>query len=159
MPTFPLAAVPTQAYNKGGLSFGSARANGRKHAACDLVAPEGTEIYACEQGTIAAMPRLFYHGAYWFEFKTVSGKLIRYCEIKQNLAPGLALNSPVAEGQLVAYIKKMNVDAMLHFELYEGTGIGELTVRSNPGFERRSDLIDPTDYLKGCILRSASTSP
>jgi len=41
---------------------------------------------------------------------------------------------------------------MLHFELYSGTESGKLTVRSNKLYQRRSDLIDPTDYLDNASL-------
>jgi hypothetical protein len=36
---------------------------------------------------------------------------------------------------------------MLHFELYSGTATGPLTDRTRTGFERRRDLVNPTDYL------------
>ena len=66
---------------------------------------------------------------------------------------------PVSYTHLIAYVGKMYVDSMLHFELYEGTGSGPLTVRSNPPYQRRSDLVDPTSYLDGCALLGATTYP
>lgn len=42
-------------------------------------------------------------------------------------------------------------ETMLHFEMYskQGDSSGQkLTVRSNPPFQRRSDLIDPTPFLE-----------
>jgi hypothetical protein len=38
-------------------------------------------------------------------------------------------------------------DSMLHFEMYSGLGRGQLTDRKRPGFEWRTDLMDPTGYL------------
>jgi len=43
---------------------------------------------------------------------------------------------------------------MLHFEMYEGTATGDLTDRSSKGFERRKDLMDPTEYLDSCTVKN-----
>lgn len=159
MATFPLPFVPTQSYKTGGRRFGANRDDGkRKHAACDLIAPKGTEIYAVETGKVTYGPYLFYRGTYAIEFKLDSGKVVRYCEIEK-VATGIAVGSTVTEGSVIAYVGKMYVDSMLHFELYDGTGSGPLTVRSNPPYQRRSDLIDPTSYLDGCALLGATTYP
>ena len=83
---------------------------------------------------------------------------MRYCEIEK-VATGVTVGTILSEGSLVAYVGKMYKDSMLHFELYEGTGSGPLTVRSNPPYQRRSDLIDPTDYLDSCALLGARTYP
>ena len=159
MATFPLSFVPTLSYKKGGRRFGANRDDGkRKHAACDLIAPKGTEIYAVENGKVTYGPYLFYRGTYAIEFRLDSGKVVRYCEIEK-VASGVAVGSILTEGTLIAYVGKMYVDSMLHFELYEGTGSGPLTVRSNPPYQRRSDLIDPTDYLDECALLGAVHYP
>ncbi len=159
MATFPLSFVPTLSYKKGGRRFGANRDGGkRKHAACDLIAPKGTEIYAVENGKVTYGPYLFYRGTYAIEFRLDSGKVVRYCEIEK-VASGVAVGSILTEGTLIAYVGKMYVDSMLHFELYEGTGSGPLTVRSNPPYQRRSDLIDPTDYLDECALLGAVHYP
>jgi murein DD-endopeptidase MepM/ murein hydrolase activator NlpD len=159
MATFPLSFVPTLSYKKGGRRFGANRDDGkRKHAACDLIAPKGTEIYAVENGKVTYGPYLFYRGTYAIEFRLDSGKVVRYCEIEK-VASGVAVGSILTEGTLIAYVGKMYVDSMLHFELYEGTGSGPLTVRSNPPYQRRSDLIDPTDYLDECALLGAVPYP
>lgn len=154
MATFPLPFRPTLSYKTGGRRFGANRDEGnRKHAGCDLIAPRGTEIYAVEGGVVETKPYLFYRGTYAVEFRLDSGKLVRYCEIEK-LASGITKGSPVSEGGLIAYVGKMYVSSMLHFELYEGSGSGPLTVRSNPPYQRRSDLIDPADYLDGCKMRT-----
>jgi murein DD-endopeptidase MepM/ murein hydrolase activator NlpD len=159
MATFPLSFIPTLSYKTSGRRFGANRDSGhRKHAACDLIAPKGTEIYAVENGRVTYGPYLFYRGTYAIEFKLDSGKVVRYCEIER-VAAGVAVGSTLAEGSLIAYVGKMYVDSMLHFELYEGTGSGPLTVRSNPPYQRRADLIDPTSYLDGCALLGAISYP
>lgn len=156
MATFPLPFKPKLSYHEGGRRFGANRdGSKRKHAACDLIAPKGTEIYAVENGQVAYGPYLFYRGTYAIEFRLDSGKVVRYCEIEK-VATGVAVGSKLTEGTLIAYVGKMYVDSMLHFELYDGTGSGPLTVRSNPPYQRRSDLINPTDYLDGCTLRAAT---
>ncbi|HSA47984.1 MAG TPA: M23 family metallopeptidase [Candidatus Competibacteraceae bacterium] len=156
MATFPLPFKPKLSYHEGGRRFGANRdGSKRKHAACDLIAAKGTEIYAVENGQVAYGPYLFYRGTYAIEFRLDSGKVVRYCEIEK-VATGVAVGSKLTEGTLIAYVGKMYVDSMLHFELYDGTGSGPLTVRSNPPYQRRSDLINPTDYLDGCTLRAVT---
>jgi murein DD-endopeptidase MepM/ murein hydrolase activator NlpD len=155
MATFPLPFRPKEDYHKGGLKFGAQRdSGGRKHAACDLIAPKGTEIYAVEDGEVVRGPYDFYHGTNALEFKiTASGRIVRYCEIK-SAASGVKVGSKLKEGDLIAYVGKMYVDSMLHFELYDGSETGDLTNRANKPFQRRKDLIDPTEYLDGCTLRN-----
>jgi murein DD-endopeptidase MepM/ murein hydrolase activator NlpD len=150
MPTFPLPSRPLQSYKTGGRQFGASRNQGKRlHAGCDLISSQNTKIYAVEGGQVTKGEYLFYHGTYAIEFTLDSGIVVRYCEIK-GVAPGIKLGSTLIEGELIAYVGKMYVDSMLHFEMYEGTETGPLTVRSNPPYMRRSDLIDPTDYLDQC---------
>jgi murein DD-endopeptidase MepM/ murein hydrolase activator NlpD len=151
---FPLRQRPTADYHRGGLSFGSNRDGGRrKHAACDLLAPEGAEILAVESGTVIADPYAFYHGTYALEVQHTMF-VVRYGEIK-GAAAGLRKGSTVTRGQVIAYVGKMHRDSMLHFEMYSGFDDGPLTDRSRPPFERRPDLMDPTDFLDRAILIGA----
>ena len=53
----------------------------------------------------------------------------------------------VEQGQVIGSVGRLTVDSMLHFEMYAGTGRGQLTQRDNPPFQRRPDLIDPTPFL------------
>ena len=118
MATFPLPFKPKLSYHEGGRRFGANRdGSKRKHAACDLIAAKGTEIYAVENGQVAYGPYLFYRGTYAIEFRLDSGKVVRYCEIEK-VATGVAVGSKLTEGTLIAYVGKMYVDSMLHFELY-----------------------------------------
>lgn len=144
---FPLGFVPRLSYHTGGRRFGANRSHGtRKHAACDLIASEGTKIYAIHDGTVIRGPYHFYRGTYAIEVD--HGDLIaRYCEIKST-APGVRVGTEVNAGQLIAFVGKMYHDSMLHFELYSGTASGALTQRSNPPYQRRSDLLNPTPYLE-----------
>ncbi|MDB4984886.1 MAG: Membrane protein related to metalloendopeptidase [Myxococcaceae bacterium] len=66
------------------------------------------------------------------------------------VAPGIAENSTVKAGDVVAYVGKMVRDSMLHFEMYRDPyGRGGLSVKAHSAspFSRRSDLFDPTDFL------------
>jgi murein DD-endopeptidase MepM/ murein hydrolase activator NlpD len=153
MPTFPLPSVPTQSYSTGPRRFGSPRSGNRLHAGCDLIAAEGTEIRAVEAGVVVRGPYPFYHGTHAIEVRHGT-RIVRYCEIR-GTAEGLGVGSAVSEGQVIAYVGRMYRDSMLHFEMYEGTATGQLTQRSNPPYQRRSDLMNPTDYLDRCAASLA----
>ncbi len=142
---FPLDKVPRLDYRTGGRRFGASRSDGtRKHAGCDLIAPQGTPVFAVHAGTITRGPYYFYHGTYAIEVDHGSF-MARYCEIK-GTASGLRVGSEVSSGQLIAHVGQMHSSAMLHFELYSGSSSGPLT-QNNPPYKRRGDLIDPTPYL------------
>ena len=49
---FPLKQRPALSYHSGVRTFGAPRGNGRLHAACDLIAPVGTPIFAVAKGVI-----------------------------------------------------------------------------------------------------------
>jgi murein DD-endopeptidase MepM/ murein hydrolase activator NlpD len=145
MATFPLPFVPRLSYHTGGRRFGARRDGGRMHAACDLIAPEGTEIFAVDSGVVIGGPYEFYHGTFAIEVRHPRF-IVRYCEIR-GAASGIRVGSNVLQGQVIAYVGRMYVDSMLHFEMYDGSGRGGLTQRGNPPYQRRSDLIDPTSFL------------
>jgi hypothetical protein len=44
--------------------------------------------------------------------------------------------------------------SMLHFEMFDGTATGPLTVKGAGSFSRRSDLQDPTEFLDGCVAEA-----
>jgi murein DD-endopeptidase MepM/ murein hydrolase activator NlpD len=148
---FPLEAAPTLSYGTGGRRFGAARAGGRRHAACDLIAPLNTPILAVENGVVIRGPYPFYHGTDAIEVRHTHF-IVRYCEIR-GAAEGIGVGSQVTEGQVIAYVGRMYHDSMLHFEMYSGVDgdgnplTGQLTQRNNPPYQRRIDLIDPTPYL------------
>lgn len=168
--SFPLATIPKYDYHKSKAHarwFGANRDDGhRLHAGCDLLADEGTKIYAVDEGTVLqASAHGFYRktdketGKVIFDVGSIEIKhpnfVARYCEIK-GLADGVRKQERVAKGQLIAFVGKMRVSSMLHFELYEGTATGRLTDRKASGpkkdFQRRSDLLDPTPYLDAWTL-------
>jgi murein DD-endopeptidase MepM/ murein hydrolase activator NlpD len=159
---FPLPFIPNASYKSGGRRFGADRDHGkRKHAACDLIAPLGTPIFAVDDGVVVLeADHKFYRGTFSLAIRHQAGYIVRYCEIK-GVADGLRMGSPVRAGQLIAHVGKMFVDSMLHFELYAGNQRGPLTDRSNPPFQRRADLVDPTsllDRLAHDVLRSPTSA-
>jgi murein DD-endopeptidase MepM/ murein hydrolase activator NlpD len=163
--TFPLRQRPAADYHVRPRSFGAPRGASpqtpggtREHAGCDLYAPPGTEILAMETGTVTRAGYPFYDVVFALEVTGASGRVIRYGEIA-SAAPGLALDAQVEEGQVVAHVGKMVTvaQAMLHLEMYDGTGTGPLTDRARAPFMRRADLTDPTAWLDGAGM--ATTSP
>lgn len=162
MPRFPLPSLPTLGFHKGSGKrwFGSSRDNGRKHAACDLIARKGTPIYAVAPGIVLSK-RYFYMNTYALVVHHTTF-IVRYGEIDKDLAEGVFVGFPVAEGQHIANVGLLSSgSSMLHFEMYKGTRVGRYTQISNHSkydyvpsadYQRRSDLLDPTPYLEEWAL-------
>jgi murein DD-endopeptidase MepM/ murein hydrolase activator NlpD len=157
---FPLSFVPAQSWHQAPLKFRSNRASGtRKHAGCDLYAPIGTPVFAVADGTVKAFGPFYLgtfaltidHGQFW----------IRYGEISNAVASGLGIGTRVTEGDKIGEVGDLDgLDlSMVHFEMFSGTASGPLTVKSNPPFMRRSDLIDPTPFLDQWAAQVGSASP
>jgi len=54
----------------------------------------------------------------------------------------------VRSGQIIGHIADIQQkQSMLHFEMYSGNESGSLTNKSNMPFQRRSDLMNPTNFL------------
>lgn len=72
----------------------------------------------------------------------------RYAELSRT-APGIIKGVRVRKGQLIGFVGQLSTTgaSMLHLEMYSGTKTGSLTVRRNPPYQRRSDLLNSTDYL------------
>jgi murein DD-endopeptidase MepM/ murein hydrolase activator NlpD len=90
--------------------------------------------------------------------------LVRYGEISARRVRGIEANVEVVEGQLIAYVGAQTVASMLHFEMYSNTeDISYPTERGNmkylnfkpaKTYSRRKDLMDPTSYLDGCVVKT-----
>lgn len=148
--TFPTVKRPNQSYKTGARKFAAGRDGGKRlHAACDLYRSTGDEALAVNSGTVIRDRYYFYQGTYAIEVKHSNGQIVRYGEIAGKSAPGVSLSKPVKAGQTVGYVGKVNsgcCQPMLHFEMYSGTAKGALSQSGNK-FNRRQDLIDPTDLL------------
>jgi hypothetical protein len=149
---FPLRKRPAYSYKDSGREFGAYRDGGRLHAGCDLLAPEGTEVLAIDNGTVIQGPYPFFDVVYAIEVQHDSGIVVRYTEIQQTLPRGISAGARVTRGQVIGYVGLMTSESsMLHFEMYKGTVNGELSTGSGP-YRRRSDLMDPTSFLDSAPL-------
>ena len=151
---FPFPTVPAQNWEKSPLAFASPRAGGaRLHAGCDLYFPQGTPIHAVADGVVMRGPYAFYCGTFALEVDHGSF-LARYGEIQAKT--DVAAGATVRAGQRIAQVGHLvgiQVPSdMLHFELYDKSLLGPLTVatesasavRNGVPFMRRKDLVDPT---------------
>lgn len=147
---FPTVEKVTHRFNEGMRRFKAGRSGGKRlHAACDLYRYQDEPIMSVAPGKVIRPIYYFYQGTYALEVVHSGGFVVRYGEITGNLPSGIAQGKEVNKGQRIAYMGKVNSNCcrpMLHFELYSGEGSGALSVSGN-GFNRRSDLMDPTDYL------------
>ena len=148
---FPLPQRPSESYKSGARRFGSKRARGRRHAGIDLYAPVGTPVRALADGKVLQV-YLFYLGTMAIEVDHGSF-IARYGEL-QGGSVQVRIDSRIDRGQKLGEVGKLKgLDfSMLHLEFYgtaespslEGRG---LTQKSNPPFQRRNDLIDPTPSI------------
>lgn len=148
--TFPTLNRPTHSYKTGARRYGASRSSGQRyHAAADLYRVHGEKVLSVNAGKVIRDRYYFYEGTYAIEIRHTDGKVARYGEINGTVAKGIALNATVTSGQNIGFIGTVNsgcCNPMLHFELYDGTATGALT-RSGDKFNRRSDLMDPTNLL------------
>ena len=151
---FPFASVPAESWERSPLAFASSRAGGaRLHAGCDLYFARGTPIHAVADGVVIRGPYPFYCETFALEIDHGS-VLARYGEIQSKT--DVSAGDTVRAGQKIArvgHLVGIRVPSdMLHFELYDKTASGPLTIASGSGsavkhgvpFMRRKDLIDPT---------------
>ncbi|MEZ0391971.1 MAG: M23 family metallopeptidase [Pseudobdellovibrionaceae bacterium] len=147
---FPTVNRPIESYRTGARRFGSPRDNGsRLHAASDLYATHGENVLSIYSGKVIRTLYYFYQGTYALEVKHSDGKVVRYGEITGKSAPNTSKNDSVSAGQVIGYVGTVNSGCchpMLHFEMYAGTQTGNLLTSGNI-YNRRSDLLDPTEYL------------
>lgn len=155
---FPLDLVPKLSWHNRPRSFGAPRPNGRKHAGCDLYADIGTPVYAVADGVVIGATA-FYKGT-WAVAVDHGTFTIRYGEVDKRLPPGIKAKAKVSEGDLIGTIGDLEgiAASMLHFEMYSGAASGPLTNAANKPYMRRSDLLDPTDFLDGLITPRADVA-
>ncbi len=129
--------------------FGDTRGE-RLHAGCDLYAPVGTNVYATKSGTVIQNPYNFNtkfdyaveidHG----DFQALYGEIIPL--------EGIVKGKHVNKGQLIGHVAYMPKNkSMLHFEMYSGDATGPFTIKYKKPYWRRSDLINPTQFLNSVI--------
>ena len=146
---FPLPKPPLATFRGGARYFGAPRSGGsRLHAACDLLAPVGTPIRAIADGVVLQAPYFFYSGTNALEVRHPGIGIVRYGEIHLNKVVHLKGGEHVRAGDIIAYVGRLDSgSSMLHFELYSGSASGSLTVRGNPPYQRRHDLVNPSTLV------------
>jgi murein DD-endopeptidase MepM/ murein hydrolase activator NlpD len=148
---FPTVKKVTHRFNSGMRRFGAGRSGGnRLHAACDLYRYKDEPVLSVAPGVVLRNKYYFYQGTYALEVKHAGGFVVRYGEITGKSPIGTKQGMRVKTGQRIGYIGKVNSNCcrpMLHFELFRGNKSGSLSTSGNR-FNRRSDLMDPTDYLQ-----------
>ena len=148
MPTFPLKSCLIPSYHLPPRAFASRRDNGkRSHAGCDLYTSEGSDVVACEAGTVIRGPVLYYQHTVSIEIRHANGAIARYCELGSAC---VQVGDAVTEGQVIGKVGSLKLEglpSMLHFELFAGLAKGNLTNLAAPPFMRRGDLLNPTEYL------------
>ncbi len=148
---FPTSGKP-KTYTSGERSFGSRRSSGkRKHAACDLYRQKNEPVLAVAPGLVLNTPFKYYMGTYAVDILHPGGFIVRYGEISKKRAKGIRKGAKVDIKDVIGYVGQIDSKSrppMLHFELYSGEGTGKLSDSNYPNkFKRRSDLMNPTDYL------------
>ncbi len=146
--TFPLKSAALASYLEAPRSFGSCRDNcTRKHAGADLYAYTGTPVLAVGDGEVIDFYE-FYLGTYALVVDH-GAFVVRYGEIKANLPSGVYIGAQIRQGQGIAYVGRLQglSQDMVHFERYAGWAGGPLTERDNYPYQRRADLVDPTQDL------------
>ncbi len=151
---FPTTEKPLLDFTTGERKFGAGRSGGRKHAASDLYRNLYDPIRAIQDGEVVQDLRYFYDGTYSVVVLHKGGFLVRYGEVSGRRAPNFKLGAKVKKGQIIGYAGKLSVRSpMLHFELFNGTKTGALT-NGYGSYQRRSDLMNPEDYLLSWLSRS-----
>jgi murein DD-endopeptidase MepM/ murein hydrolase activator NlpD len=155
---FPFPTLPRVDWIRSPRAFASNRSNGlRAHAGCDLYFEKGTLIHSIADGTVIRGPYPFYCQTFALEVDH-GDFLARYGEIQAKTA--VKEGDRVHAGQQIAKVGHLigiQVPSdMLHFELYDKSASGPLTIpdagrskKRSDGtpFMRRKDLIDPTAKL------------
>jgi murein DD-endopeptidase MepM/ murein hydrolase activator NlpD len=154
---FPLPIKPKESYKSGARRFGANRDHGRrKHAGIDLYAPVGTAVRAMADGVVIRAYD-FYGGTQAIEVD--HGDFIaRYGEVSVDSIL-VEDGDQIARGEKLAEVGKLKglVTSMLHLEMFgttdDPTARGKgLTQRANLPFQRRLDLIDPTESIDKSVM-------
>ncbi len=184
MATFPLPARPALSYKTGGRKFGDDRGSLLHPACDLIAVPDTEIYAVEDGTVIYGPRRFFESGPHvWDEAnkKSVCKEgveclmvydllvkhktfLVRYGEIAIRVPKGIEPKAEVKEGQLIAYVGAQTVSSMLHFEMYsnaedisyptEKGNMKYLNFKPAKTYSRRKDLMDPTDYLDGCVIKA-----
>lgn len=147
---FPTVRKTTHPFTSGMRMFGARRGGGtRSHAAADLYRYIDEPILAVAPGTVVRDLYFFYQGTYALEVVHSGGFVARYGEITNKSPKGVGRGASLKMGERLGFMGVVNSGCcrpMLHFELFKGNKSGSLS-QTNPPYNRRSDLMNPTPYL------------
>ena len=88
MAVYPLPFYEKQNYHYGGIRFGASRDSGRKHAACDLIAPPGTPVYSVEGGTVLFVPKKAFFSKYIYGHHSTQRFSYSICRVRSKPSGG-----------------------------------------------------------------------
>jgi hypothetical protein len=140
----------------------------RLHSGCDLWVKDGTPVIAIADGKIIDHYDFGKDAGHTWVLEVdhiIEGEhyTVRYGEIKPPPLPdGLKKGDNVYRSHPIAEVMLFpnGKSHMLHFEMYKGTALGNLTDRKNktnylyvpPGnYERLKELMDPTEFLDNLL--------
>lgn len=148
---FPTNQRATQSYAEGKTRFRAGRSGGRRlHAGVDIYRKKNDAAVAVASGRVIRGHYYFYQGVFAVEVKHPNF-IARYGEVLGTPPKGVLKGNNVVAGQTVGLIGKVNSGCclpMLHFEMYKGTSRGPLSRYRSPPYDRRPDVMDPTDYVR-----------
>jgi len=117
-------------------TWGESRSGGRRiHRAVDIVAPEGSEVYAITTGVIDTLTTLPEAGITLL-LRGQDGKGYGYMHL-QGYAPGLVEGKVVRTGELLGYVGRTGMQtsaAHLHFQVYADHRLGKDELLNPYGF-------------------------
>lgn len=143
---FPLGQVPLDIYTGEGRDFGAQRDHGRLHAGVDLLEYSGQSVHAITDGEILGY-YYFYEGSYVIDIDHHQF-IIRYGEVS-NMTSFLNVGDQVEAGKSIGLVGLLySGSSMLHLEKYTGKLTGPFYVGTAQPFQRRQDLINPTNFVK-----------
>jgi len=146
---YPLVSRHTADPTTGSRFFGASRDEGKRaHAGMDLIVSPGVQVIAMTDGTVIQSYN-FYQNTDAVEVQNDDGSIVRYTEISVSVSAGKKIKKGDVLGKVIA---NRDGSSMLHIEVYDGSGSGALTQKSNTtyknvsakNYQRRSDLLDPT---------------
>lgn len=165
-PVFPLKKSDKIVQDFGpssGVGFGRPRpvnAPSRSHAGVDLVTNKEVPIHSIWFGKVLKIIRDFKPVKHSNKNDAVIVDHLAFIALYGEIRAEVSEMDVLAPGERLGRTIRMDNDFMLHFEIYSGMAAGERS-RHKPGageqspvganglpFNRRSDLMDPTTWLK-----------
>ncbi len=135
----------------------------RYHAGIDFYGEPGREVLAVADGVIIHFSPKFYKKSQPIYVRNDDGSIVRYCEIKALIKEGRVFQGQII-GELMDNGGRKPFNCMLHFEVFDGSCEGSLTISTNKSYkyvpakkyrsyERRPDLIDPTGVMQLRVIK------